>query len=83
MPRAVAVVPRLVCALCVVVLCGVGVFDARAERITAGRTPRGYAPAIGVAHNAVLLHLEQQTAAYLRRVRIITDRLDIVRLLGP
>jgi hypothetical protein len=64
MPRAVAVVSRLVCALCVLVLCGFPVFDARAERITAGRTPRefarrldpglghGYASAIGVAHNA-------------------------------
>jgi hypothetical protein len=64
MPRAVAVVSRLVCALCVLVLCGFAVFDARAERITAGRTPRefarrldpglghGYASAIGVAHNA-------------------------------
>jgi hypothetical protein len=64
MPRAVAVVSRLVCALCVLVLCGFAVFDAGAERITAGRTPRefarrldpgfghGYASAIGVAHNA-------------------------------
>jgi hypothetical protein len=64
MPRAVAVVSRLVCALCVLVLCGFAVFDAQAERITAGRNPRefarrlepglghGYASAIGVAHNA-------------------------------
>jgi hypothetical protein len=64
MPRAVAVVSRLVCALCVLVLCGFTVFDAQAERITAGRNPRefarrlepglghGYASAIGVAHNA-------------------------------
>jgi len=64
MPRAVAVVSRLVCALCVLVLCGFAVFDAQAERITAGRTPREfarrldpglghrYASAIGVAHNA-------------------------------
>jgi hypothetical protein len=64
MPRAVAVVSRLVCVLSILVLCAFAVFDAQAERITAGRTPRefarrldpglrhGYASAIGVAHNA-------------------------------
>jgi glycerophosphoryl diester phosphodiesterase len=64
MPRAVVIVSRLVSIACVVVLCGFAVFDAQAERVTAGRTPSEferrldprltdrYTSALGVAHNA-------------------------------
>jgi glycerophosphoryl diester phosphodiesterase len=77
MPRAVVIVSRLVSFLCVVALCGFAVFDAQAERVTAGRTPREFArrldPALagrytsvlGVAHNAGdELTTATQAAAY-------------------
>lgn len=64
LPRAIAILAWIVSAVCVLMLASLVVFDAQAERFTAGQTPRqfskaleadlrdDYAGIVGVAHNA-------------------------------
>jgi glycerophosphoryl diester phosphodiesterase len=64
LPRLIAIVAWIVSAMCVLLLASLVVFDAQAERFTAGKTPRqfdkrleaqlrdDYTDVLGVAHNA-------------------------------